>query len=74
MAFFYQKMETTLLIGWQEERARLRRDVSRLEDELAESHAEREELTSRTHALDHRVMHWPTTDTHIATLALRLTP
>ncbi|XP_059930632.1 trichohyalin isoform X1 [Gadus macrocephalus] len=51
-----EEMDTNVLIGWQEERVRLRRDVSRLQDELAESHAEREELTSRSHALDHRLV------------------
>ncbi|XP_030236525.1 trichohyalin isoform X3 [Gadus morhua] len=50
------EMDTNVLIGWQEERVRLRRDVSRLQDELAESNAEREELTSRSHALDHRLV------------------
>ena len=74
MAFFYQEMDTNVLIGWQEERVRLRRDVSRLQDELAESNAEREELTSRSHALDHRVTHFPTTDTHITTLVHTLPP
>ncbi len=48
-------MESELLIGWQEERAGLRAELSRLQDELAESRAEREELESRAQALTDRV-------------------
>lgn len=48
-------MESELLIGWQQERAELRAELSRLQDELAESRAEREELQSRAQALTDRV-------------------
>lgn len=48
-------MESELLVGWQEERAELRAELSRLQDELAESRAEREELESRAQALTDRV-------------------
>ena len=48
-------MESELLIGWEEERGELRAELSRLEEELAESRAEREELQSRTQALTERV-------------------
>lgn len=44
-----------MLIGWQEERAELRAELSRLQDELAESRAEREELDSRAQALTDRL-------------------
>ncbi|KAG7233692.1 hypothetical protein INR49_006729, partial [Caranx melampygus] len=39
-------MEPELLIGWQQERVELKQEVSRLQEELAESRAEREELES----------------------------
>ncbi|CDQ92099.1 unnamed protein product [Oncorhynchus mykiss] len=48
-------METALLDGWKEERAELRAEVSRLQNELAESHAERLELESRAQALTDRL-------------------
>lgn len=48
-------MEPELLIGWQQERAELRAELSHLQDELAESKAEREELESRAQALTDRV-------------------
>ncbi len=48
-------MESERLIGWQEERAGLRAELSHLQDELAESRAEREELESRAQALTDRV-------------------
>lgn len=48
-------MESELLVGWQEERAELRAELSRLQDDLAESRAEREELESRAQALTDRV-------------------
>lgn len=48
-------MESELLIGWQQERAELRAELSHLQDELAESRAEREELESRAQALTDRV-------------------
>ncbi|KAK6309482.1 hypothetical protein J4Q44_G00193630 [Coregonus suidteri] len=48
-------MESALLDGWKEERAELRAEVSRLQNELAESHAEREELESRAQALTDRL-------------------
>ncbi len=54
-------MESELLIGWQEERAGLRVELSRLQDELAESRAEREELESRAQALTDRVRKEPVT-------------
>lgn len=54
-------MESELLIGWQEERAELRAELSRLQDELAESRAEREELESRAQALTDRVRKEPVT-------------
>ncbi|KAI7808799.1 putative centrosome-associated protein CEP250 [Triplophysa rosa] len=48
-------MESELLVGWQEERAELRAELSHLQDELAESRAEREELESRAQALTDRL-------------------
>lgn len=48
-------MDTSLLIGWQDERAELRAELSRLEEELAESRADRLELESRAQALTERV-------------------
>lgn len=48
-------MESELLIGWQREKAELQHEVCRLQEELAESRAEREELESRTRALNERV-------------------
>lgn len=48
-------MEPQLLIGWQQEKAELKREVCRLQEELAESRAEREELESRSRALKDRV-------------------
>uniref|UniRef100_A0A4W4H5B0 Si:dkey-230p4.1 n=1 Tax=Electrophorus electricus TaxID=8005 RepID=A0A4W4H5B0_ELEEL len=47
--------ESKFLIGWEEERAELRVELSRLKEELAESKAEKEELQSRTHALTDRL-------------------
>lgn len=48
-------MESELLIGWQQQKAELEQEVSRLQEELAESRAEREELESRSRALTDRV-------------------
>ncbi|XP_045568178.1 rootletin-like [Salmo salar] len=48
-------MESALLDGWKEERAELRAELSRMQNELAESHAEREELESRAQALTDRL-------------------
>ncbi|KAA0715933.1 Centrosome-associated protein CEP250 250 kDa centrosomal protein [Triplophysa tibetana] len=48
-------MESELLVSWHEERAELRKEVSHLQDELAESRAEREELESRAQALTDRL-------------------
>lgn len=48
-------MESEFLVSWQEERAELRAELSHLQDELAESRAEREELESRAQALTDRV-------------------
>ncbi|KAG5283626.1 hypothetical protein AALO_G00044200 [Alosa alosa] len=48
-------MDTSLLIGWQDERAELRSELSRLEEELAESRADRLELESRAQALTERL-------------------
>ncbi|XP_023262971.1 rootletin-like, partial [Seriola lalandi dorsalis] len=48
-------MEPELLIGWQQEKAELKQEVGRLQDELAESRAEREELESRSRALNDRL-------------------
>lgn len=48
-------MEEELLIGWQEEKLRLKQEVCRLQDELAESHAEKDELGSRNRALKDRL-------------------
>ncbi|XP_062391103.1 rootletin-like [Sardina pilchardus] len=48
-------MDTSLLIGWQDERAELRAELSRLEEELADSRADRLELESRAQALTERL-------------------
>ncbi|KAL0985670.1 hypothetical protein UPYG_G00160280 [Umbra pygmaea] len=48
-------MESGPLIGSINEKEELRQEVSRLQDELAESHAEREELESRAQALADRL-------------------
>lgn len=48
-------MESGLLIGWQQQKAELEQEVCRLQEELAESRAEREELESRSRALNDRV-------------------
>lgn len=48
-------MEEELLTGWQEEKLRLKQEVCRLQEELAESHAEKDELGSRNRALKDRV-------------------
>ncbi|XP_031696984.1 rootletin-like [Anarrhichthys ocellatus] len=48
-------MQSELLIGWQQEKAELKREVCRLQEELAESRAEREELESRSRALNERL-------------------
>ena len=48
-------MESELLIGWQQEKAELRQEVCRLQEELAESRAERDELEARSKALHDRV-------------------
>ncbi|KAK1902995.1 Rootletin [Dissostichus eleginoides] len=48
-------MQSELLIGWQQERAGLTQEVSRLHEDLAESRAEREELESRNRALNERL-------------------
>lgn len=48
-------MESELLIGWQQEKTELKKEVCHLQEELAESRAEREELESRSRALNDRV-------------------
>lgn len=48
-------MESELLISWDAEQADLKAEVSRLEEELAESRAETEELRSRSNVLTERV-------------------
>lgn len=48
-------MESQLLIGWQKEKEELKQEVCHLQEELAESRAEREELESRSRALHDRV-------------------
>lgn len=48
-------MQSELLIGWQQEKAELKREVCRLQEELAESRAEREEQESRSRALNERL-------------------
>lgn len=48
-------METSHLVGWQQEKAELQREVSRLQEVLAESRAERDELESKSRALSDRV-------------------
>lgn len=48
-------MEPQLLIGWQQETVDLKREVCRLQEELAESRAERQELEARCSALQERV-------------------
>ncbi|XP_054483477.1 rootletin-like [Anoplopoma fimbria] len=48
-------MQSEQLIGWQQEKAELKREVCRLQEELAESGAEREELESRSRALNDRL-------------------
>lgn len=42
-------------MGWQRERAELRQEIRLLQEELAETRAQREELASRVRALDERV-------------------
>ncbi|XP_027131555.1 rootletin-like, partial [Larimichthys crocea] len=48
-------MESELLIGWQQEKVELTQEVCRLQEELAESRAEREEVESRSRALNERL-------------------
>lgn len=48
-------MESPLLIGWQKEKADLKQEVCGLQEELAESRAEKDELESRSRALQERV-------------------
>uniref|UniRef100_A0A3Q3K6R6 Rootletin-like coiled-coil domain-containing protein n=1 Tax=Monopterus albus TaxID=43700 RepID=A0A3Q3K6R6_MONAL len=48
-------MESELLIGWQQEKAELKQEVCHLQEELSESRAEREELESRSRALNDRL-------------------
>ncbi|KAM6934111.1 rootletin-like [Xenentodon cancila] len=48
-------MESRLLIGWQQQKVELEQEVCRLQEELAESRAEREELESRSRALNDRL-------------------
>ena len=48
-------MESGLLIGWQQQKAELEQEVCRLQEELAESRADKEELKSRSRALNDRV-------------------
>lgn len=48
-------MDSPLLIGLQQEKADLKQEVCGLQDELAESRAEKEELESRSRALQERV-------------------
>ncbi|XP_063353208.1 trichohyalin-like [Pelmatolapia mariae] len=48
-------MEEELLIGWQEEKLHLKQEVCRLQEELAQSHAEKDELESRNRALKDRL-------------------
>ncbi|XP_042339263.1 rootletin-like, partial [Plectropomus leopardus] len=49
-------MQSELLIGWQQEKAELKQEVCRLQEELAESRAEREELESRSRVLKERLV------------------
>ncbi|KAF0027013.1 hypothetical protein F2P81_021750 [Scophthalmus maximus] len=51
-------MESRLLIGWQQENKELKREVCRVQEELAESRAERDELESRNRALNDRVIEY----------------
>ncbi|KAJ8349870.1 hypothetical protein SKAU_G00250000 [Synaphobranchus kaupii] len=48
-------MEADFLMHWQDERTDMRAELSRLQDELAESCAEKEELRSRAQALTDRL-------------------
>lgn len=48
-------MDSELLIAWQQEKVELKQEVCRLQEKLAESHAEREELESRSRVLSDRV-------------------
>uniref|UniRef100_A0A3Q2CR34 Rootletin-like coiled-coil domain-containing protein n=2 Tax=Cyprinodon variegatus TaxID=28743 RepID=A0A3Q2CR34_CYPVA len=48
-------MESDLLIGWPQQKAELEQEVCRLQEELAESRAEKEELESRSRALRERL-------------------
>lgn len=53
--FFTISMEPQLLIGWQQETVDLKQEVCRLQEELAEGRAERQELEARCSALQERV-------------------
>nr|XP_054594762.1 rootletin isoform X1 [Nothobranchius furzeri] len=48
-------MESRVLICWQQQKVELEQEVCRLQEELAESRAEREELESRNRALNDRL-------------------
>lgn len=48
-------MDSELLRGWDAERVELKAELSRLEEELAESRAETEQLRSRSNVLTERV-------------------
>lgn len=49
-------MESEVVIGWQRERAGLQMEVCRLQEELAESRAQKDQLESRSRALTERVI------------------
>lgn len=49
-------MDSTLLIGWQQEKVKLQQEVSSLQEELAESEAKKEQLESRSKALQERLL------------------
>lgn len=51
----FQLMAAVDSMGWQRERAELRQEIRLLQEELAETRAQREELASRVRALDERV-------------------
>lgn len=49
-------MESEVVIGWQRERAGLQMEVCRLQEELAESRAQKDQLESRSRALTERLV------------------
>lgn len=55
MISFTISMEPQLLMEWQQETVDLKLEVCRLEEELAEGRAERQELEARCSALHERV-------------------